>query len=38
MISNYDKQLEVFVNGLSSATAELSESIEMLSSKLNRGK
>lgn len=37
-ISNYDKQLEVFVNGLSSATAELSESIEMLSSKLNRGK
>ncbi len=37
-ISNYDKQLEVFVNGLSSATAELSESMEMLSSKLNRGK
>lgn len=37
-ISNYDKQLEVFVNGLSSAIAELSESMEMLSSKLNRGK
>lgn len=37
-ISNYDKQLEVFASGLSSAIGELNDALSDLSIKLSKGK